>query len=73
MKTKRFKTKVNVLENKAVYLKTQNNNVDQHSRRNNDEILGIALSVSDSQLEEKVVDVLKAIDVIITTSEIEAC
>ena len=38
---KRLKTKVNVLENKIVNLEIQNNNVDQYSRRNNVEILGI--------------------------------
>ena len=31
------------------------------------------MSVSDSQLEEKVVDILKAIDINITANEIEAC
>ena len=69
----RLKTKVNVLENKIIDLKIQNNNVDQYSRRNNIGILGILQSVSDSQLEEKVVDILKAIDVNITLNEIEAC
>ena len=69
---KRLKTKVNVLENKIIDLKIQNNNVDQQSRRNNVEISGIPQSVSDNQLEEKVVDIFKAIDVNITTNEIEA-
>ena len=70
---KRLKTKVNVLENKIIDLEIQNNNVDQYSRRNNVEIPGISQSVSDNQLEQKVVDTLKAIDVNITKNEIEAC
>ena len=70
---KRLKTKVNVLENKIIDLEIQNNNVDQYSRRNNVEISGIPQSVSDNQLEEKVVHILKAIDVNVTTNEIEAC
>ena len=69
---KRLKTKVNVLENKIIDLEIQNNNLDQYSRRNNVEISGIPQSVSDNQVEEKVVDILKAIDINITTNEIEA-
>ena len=37
------------------------------------EISGIHQSVSDNQLEQNVVDILKAIDVNITTNEIEKC
>ena len=70
---KHLKTKVNVLENKIIDLEIQNSNVHQYSRRNNVEILGILQSVSDNQLEEKVVDIMKAIDVYTTKNEIEAC
>ena len=70
---KHLKTKVNVLENKIVDLEIQNNNLDQYCRRNNVEISGIPQAVSDNQLEAKVVDILKAIDVNSTTKEIEAC
>ena len=41
--------------------------------RNNVKISGIPQSVSDNQREEKAVDILKEIDVDITTNEIEAC
>ena len=61
------------MENKIIDLKIQNNNVDQYSRINNIEISGIPQAVSDSQVEEKVVDILKAIDANITSNEIEAC
>ena len=59
--------------NKIIDLEIQNNNVDQNSRRNIVEISGIPQSVSNNQLEEKVVDISKAIDVDITTDEIEPC
>ena len=42
----------------------------QYSSRNNVEVSGILQSVSDNQLEEKVLEILKAIDVNITTNEI---
>ena len=67
---KHLTTKVNVLENKIIYLEMQNNNVDQ-CRRRNVEISGIRQSLSENQLNEKVVDTLKATDV--TSNEIEAC
>ena len=68
----RLKAKVNVLENKFIGLEIQNNNVHQYSRRNDAEISGIPQLVSDNKPEEKVVDILKAIDANITTNEIEA-
>ena len=61
------------MENKIIDLEIQNNNVDQYCRRNNVEISEIPLSASDNQLEEKFVDILKAIDVNITSNEIGAC
>ena len=63
-------TKVNVLENKVIYLQIQKNNADQYSRRSNVEMAGTPQSVSDNQLEEKVVDILKMINVNITSKEI---
>ena len=65
-------TKVRVLK-KKFDLKIQNNNVGQYSCRNNVETSGIPQSVSNNQLEEKVVDILRVIDVNITLNEIEAC
>ena len=54
-------------------LEIQNNYEDQYGCRNNVEISGIPQSVSNNHLEEKRVDVLKAIDVNFTSNEIEAC
>ena len=72
-KSKRLKTKVNVLENKIIDLEIQNNNVDQYSRRGNVEISRIPQLVSDNQLEKNFIDILNAIDINITINEIEAC
>ena len=60
------------MENEIIALEIQNNNVDHHTRRNNAEISKIPQSGSDNQLEEKVVDMLKAIDVNSTSNEVEA-
>ena len=60
------------MENKIIDLGIQNNNVDQYSRRNYVKISEIPHSVSDNQLEEKVVNILKAINANITTKEIDA-
>ena len=69
---KRLKTEGNVLENEIINLEIPNSNVDQYSRRNNVEIPGIPQLVCESQLEEYVVGILKAIYVNITSKEIEA-
>ena len=61
------------MENEIIDLEIQNNNVDQYSRRNNVKISGIPRSESDNQLEEKVVDILKAIDGNTTSNETETC
>ena len=61
------------MENKIIDGEIQNNNVDNYKRRNNLKISRIPQSVSEHQLEENVVDILKAIDVNITSNEIEAC
>ena len=61
------------MENNIIDSEIQSNNVDQYSSRNNVETSGIPQSVSHNQLEGKVVDILNAIDVSITSNEIEAC
>ena len=66
MRTSALKPKQMLWKIKSLIWKCRRN-----SRRNDVEISGIPQSVSDNQLEEKVVDILKAIDVNITTNEIE--
>lgn len=52
-----------------IYIEKQN----QYGRRNNVEISGIDNEIEDDQLEDKVIDILKKIDVVVTKEEIEAC
>ena len=66
---KRLKIKVNVLEKKLLIWKSKTTMYTSIVV----EISGIHQSVSDNQLEQNVVDILKAIDVNITTNEIEKC
>ena len=54
-------------------MEIQNSNVDQYSIRNNVEISRFPQSVRDNQLEKQVNDILKSIDVNITSNETEAC
>ena len=68
---KRLKTKVYVVENKIIDLEIENNNVNHCCHWRNVEISGIPKSVNDSQLKEKVVDILKVIIVNITSNKIE--
>ena len=45
----------------------------QYSRRNNVEISGISNDVLDNDLEEKVIEICKDSDIVITSSDIEGC
>ena len=49
------------------------NRLDQYSRRSNIEIAGIPDSVDEKDLEEKVLEILKEIDVKVASDEVEAC
>lgn len=46
---------------------------NQYGRRNNVEISGIPNNVADSELEKKVIDIYKKLDVEIVENDIEAC
>ena len=54
-------------------LETDLNKQDQYSRRNNLDIQGIPDSVSDDQLEEKIIEILYQINVKIDKFDIEDC
>ena len=73
IENQRLRTRVNVLENKVLSLEISSNHLEQYGRRNNLEISGIADDVSDENLECKVIEVLKEIQVDVATSDIEAC
>ena len=47
--------------------------LQQYIRRNNIEIAGIPDSVKQQELEKKVIEIAKAVDIAITPNEIEAC
>ena len=51
-------------------LEIQNSNVDQYSIRNNVEISRFPQSIRDNQLEKQVNDILKSIDVNITSKDV---
>ena len=54
-------------------LKINGDHLEQYGRRNNLEITRIPDDVSDENLEEKVTHVLSAIQVNVSSSDIEAC
>ena len=49
------------------------NKLDQYNRRNNIKIQGIPSSVSDENLEKKVIDIFKCLNIIIQSNDIEGC
>ena len=68
-----LRVKIKLLEEKLVHVESECYGQDQYSRRNNFEINGIPNSVNDDDLEEKIIEVLDAIDITVDKSEIEAC
>ena len=62
-----------LLENKILTLESKHNSLEQYGLRNNIEITGILDSVSNQNLEEKVVDILNEISVNVSPKDIEAC
>ena len=65
--------KIEKLESRISVLETDLNKQDQYSRRNNLDIQGIPDSVSDDQLEEKIIEILYQINVKIDKFDIEDC
>ena len=49
------------------------NKLEQYTRRNNIEIQGILPQISDGKLEEKVIEVLSAMNIAITKNDVEDC
>ena len=65
--------KIEKLESRISVLETDLNKQDQYSRRNNLDIQGIPDSVSDDQLEEKVIEIFNQINVKIDKFDVEDC
>ena len=73
IENQRLRSKVNFLENKVIHLEINSNHLEQYGRRNNLEITGISDDVDDHSLEGKVIEVLKEVQVDVSSSDIEAC
>ena len=70
---KKLQKKVEKLENQ---IKKQEETIEinnQYTRRNNLEIHGISEDIQDEELEEKVVEILKSVDIKVNKENIEAC
>ena len=65
--------RVSSSERKIIKLETELNNLNQYGRRNNIEIDGIPTNIKGDELETKVVEILKEIDVSLERKGIEAC
>ena len=59
--------------NRIVELETDLGKLNQYGRRNNIEVAGIPENVQQDQLENKVIEIMSAIDVDIKPTDIEAC
>lgn len=68
-----LKERIAVLEKRVEDAETHSYLLEQYGRRNNVEIEGISDSISDENLESKVIDILAEIDVNVESKDIEAC
>ena len=69
----KLKFRVDSLEEKITELDISRNKLDQYTRRNNIEILGIPATVSDDHLEHKVLNICKSMNLTVENSDIEGC
>ena len=73
VRKERLRKNVNVLESKILTLESDHNLPEQYGRRNNIEITGIPDSVSDQNLEEKVVNILNETSADVSPKDIVEC
>ena len=73
VENQKLRNKINQLENKVISLEANTNSLEQYGRRNNLEISGIPDSISNNELEDKVIEILSTVDVNVSKSDIEAC
>ena len=69
----RLRKRVSCLDEKIIALESRHNMLEQYGRRNNLEITGIPDSVSQKDLENKVVNILSAIGVNVSKDDFEDC
>ena len=67
----KLKSRVDSLEEKIIKVDISRNKLDQYTRRNNIEILGIPATVADNHLEDKVLDICKAMNLSVEKSDIK--
>lgn len=65
--------RLDVYYERLISLETEQAQLNQYGRRNNVELTGIPESISNENLESKVIEILREIDVKVMPSEIEAC
>ena len=68
-----LRPKVEVLEKKLNDLECYISSIDRYSRRNNIKVQGIPKTVKDEELESKVIDIFSALNISITTKDVEDC
>ena len=73
VENQKLRNKINQLENKVISLEANTNSLEQYGRRNNLEISGIPDSISNNELEDKVIEILSKVDVNVSKNDIEAC
>ena len=69
----RLQEKVVFLEKRLNLTESDTYSLQQYSRRNNIEISGIPETVTDNDLEQKVIEILDCIDVNVDSRDIETC
>ena len=69
----KLQNKVKKLEEQFLEIDHKSNHLDQYSRRNNFEIQGIPVNVTDDELEGKVIDILSCLGIEVKGSDIEDC
>ena len=69
----KWKSRVDSLEERIIELDISRNKLDQHTRRSNVEIQGIPATVSDNHIEDKELDICKAMNLTVENSDIEGC
>ena len=62
-----------VLEKKLNHQECYISSIDQYSGRNNIEIQGIPKTVKNKELESKVIDIFSALNISITSKDVEDC
>ena len=67
----KLKSRVNSLEEKIIELDISRNKLDRYTRWNNIKIQGIPATVSDDHLEDRVLDICKAMNLTVENSDVE--